>query len=360
MTQTRLRARRGSLAILSVSTTSRRPSYLKCRSLLRVKNLMRDCDRTIVLRDGRTLGFAEYGDPDGFPVIYSHGGMSSRIDATSAGDAAATAGFKVIAPDRAGIGLSDRHKGAMLLDWPRDVAELADTLGIGKFAVMGWSFGGAYAAASGFALPDRVTTTVLIASGIPRDWPGMTSEINRLDRIFMKLSGSVGLADEAAFVAIRIAASRTPQLFIRTTIADMSEQSRDAITRDPEEFVQSTIAGFSHPAGALDDYRIWDQPWGFDLAQISGPVQIWHGQCDELCPPEWGRRLAGAIPTAELHEVPQAGHFVARDHWKEIFDYHQPATSATSSSKPWTMPLTKTSMSALLSPSPVTPMFKLF
>lgn len=288
-------------------------------TLITVKKLLRDCDQTIDLPGGRTLGFAQYGDPSGFPVIYFHGGMSSRIDATSAGPAAAAAGFRVIAPDRPGVGLSDRHKNATLLDWPEDVAELANQLGLGKFAVMGWSFGGAYSAVCGFALADQVTATLLIASGIPRDWPGMIEGIDRMDRTFMKLSDNAAIIDEAAFVAIRMAAEHTPKLFIKQTVADFSDQSRDAINRDPAEFISATVEAFVHPGGALDDYRIWDQPWGFDVAEIRGPVHVWQGDSDELCPPEWAHRLAEAIPTAELHMVPGAGHFVARDHWAEIF-----------------------------------------
>jgi len=37
-------------------------------------------NQTVVLQDGRSLGFAEYGDPDGKPVFYFHGHPSSRLD----------------------------------------------------------------------------------------------------------------------------------------------------------------------------------------------------------------------------------------------------------------------------------------
>ena len=194
-----------------------------------MRQVLRECDETITLADGRTLGFAQYGDPTGFPVLYFHGGLSCRIDATSAGPAAAAAGLRIIAPDRPGVGLSGRHQGASLLDWPRDVAGLTHQLDIEEFVVMGWSFGGAYAAACGFALPDQVTTTVLIASGIPRDWPGMIEQINGMDRVFLKLSGRSGAVDEAAFVAIRTLAKRTPNLFV----ADREQDVRSVSQRHP-------------------------------------------------------------------------------------------------------------------------------
>ncbi|MEI8080501.1 MAG: alpha/beta hydrolase [Actinomycetes bacterium] len=282
-------------------------------------SVRRPSDRTIRLSDGRNLGFARYGAADGYPVIYCHGGLSCRLDAASSSAAANDAGVTVIAPDRPGIGLSDRHKGASLLDWPNDVAELADALGVERFAVMGWSFGTAYAAACGYSLADRISQTVLIASGIPRDWPDMIGQINSMDRRFLSWSGRLPWLDLAAFRAIGLTARMAPGYFVKATVKDLSPQSRNAITRDPDAFARATIEGLRNPAGVLDDYRIWDQPWGFSPAQIPGSVHLWHGDADELCPPAWSERLATAIPNADLTMVPGAGHFVARDHWPEIF-----------------------------------------
>lgn len=279
---------------------------------------LRDIDQLLTLPDGRTIGYATYGDPTGYPVLYMHGGLSCRIDATSCGPAAAAAGIRVIAPDRPGIGLSDRHKGASLLDWPVDMGHLIHALGIEQCAAMGWSFGSAYAAACGFALP-QVTDTVLIASPIPCDWHGMREQINEMDRRFMKLSRHAGFIDESAFLAMREMALHRPNAFVSQATADLSDHSKSMIAINPQEFIDASLGAFVHPSGALDDYRIWDQPWGFDLASLGTPTQIWHGTVDELCPPEWAGRLRDAISDSELHLVADAGHFLAHDHWDQIF-----------------------------------------
>ncbi|HEY6428062.1 MAG TPA: alpha/beta hydrolase [Acidimicrobiales bacterium] len=81
------------------------------------------------LPDRRRLAYDEYGDPDGIPVLNCHGGLTSRKDMERCAATAAAAGVRVISPDRPGIGRSDAKPGRTLLDWPPDVAALADALG---------------------------------------------------------------------------------------------------------------------------------------------------------------------------------------------------------------------------------------
>jgi pimeloyl-ACP methyl ester carboxylesterase len=62
---------------------------------------------TLRLRDGRLLGYARYGDPNGTPVFYFHGFPGSRLEARLADAVASRNGVRVIALDRPGSGLSD-------------------------------------------------------------------------------------------------------------------------------------------------------------------------------------------------------------------------------------------------------------
>src|SRR5262245_1351194 len=94
-------------------------------------------DNRLTLVDGRTIGWAEFGDPAGFPVFYFHGWPGSRFQGERFDDAGWVVGARVIAPDRPGIGLSSAQPGRRLLNWPADVAELADSLGIEQFAIVG-------------------------------------------------------------------------------------------------------------------------------------------------------------------------------------------------------------------------------
>ena len=72
---------------------------------LRPATTMRD--GTITTRDGRALGYAEYGDRAGKPVFYFHGFPGSRLEIGPASAAASDTRVRLIAVDRPGYGRSD-------------------------------------------------------------------------------------------------------------------------------------------------------------------------------------------------------------------------------------------------------------
>ena len=83
---------------------------------------------TLMLRDGRSLGYAECGDPEGKPVFHFHGHPGSRLEITLAARPAPEIGVRHIGIDRPGIGLSDFKPHRQILDWPDDVVDLASGL----------------------------------------------------------------------------------------------------------------------------------------------------------------------------------------------------------------------------------------
>ena len=128
------------------------------------------------------MGYAQYGTGDGVPIVNAHGGLACRLDVAAAHAIAAEAGVRLISPDRPGVGLSDPQPGRTVLDWARDVAELVDQIDVDRFAVMGWSMGGQYAAAVGRALSHRVTRVAIIAGALPLTEPAAFDELPAMDR----------------------------------------------------------------------------------------------------------------------------------------------------------------------------------
>ena len=65
-----------------------------------------DTDKVVRLADGRALGYAEFGDPAGKPVLCFHGAPSSRLDVASVDPTVCKArGVRLLAVDRPGCGL---------------------------------------------------------------------------------------------------------------------------------------------------------------------------------------------------------------------------------------------------------------
>ena len=274
--------------------------------------------RTVRLADGRLLGYAEYGDPGGQALISCHGGLTSRLDIRGCDTAARAAGVRVISPDRPGVGLSSRQPGRSLLDWPGDVAGLADALGVGRFLVLGWSAGGPYAAACAFALPERVRAVGLVASSLP---PGAaTGDTSMMDRLFTYLSVRAPWLDRLAFRAMGGFARLAPATFHRISLAVLDKPSRALAGSVPPALHSGAITeGLRDPAGVVDEYRILGAEWGFGPEQITQPVRLWQGDADSFVPAGWSEWLAARIPHAQLTVCPGEGHFLALARYPEIF-----------------------------------------
>jgi pimeloyl-ACP methyl ester carboxylesterase len=98
------------------------------------------------------------------------------------------AGLRLIAPDRPGMGMSDFKHGRGFSDWPRDVVFLADSLGLQRFALLGNSGGGPYVAACAAAIPERVTSAVIVSGAWRMDAPEVAANLPFVNRIFWILA----------------------------------------------------------------------------------------------------------------------------------------------------------------------------
>jgi pimeloyl-ACP methyl ester carboxylesterase len=271
--------------------------------------------RSVTLPDGRELAYEEYGLPGGVPVLSFHGGLSSRLDAAPAHEAALALGIWLISPDRPGMGRSTFQTGRRLLDWPDDVAALTAALGIDEFAVMGWSCGGPYAAVCGARMAERVTAVGLLSSAVPFELVGSTKGLARDDRILLLLvRWAPWLASALLRVSIGDATETRLYREIRRTFpaVDRAALEERGSIDDAVAFVKESMRQGS--AGCLQDYRVFGAPWGFDLSEVTAPVDIWEGGEDHTGPPEYRDLLLRHLPGAQLSVVPGEGHLSLLQH----------------------------------------------
>jgi len=271
--------------------------------------------------DGRALAYHEVGDPGGAPVVWCHGGLSSRLDAEFARAGAEAARVRLVTIDRPGLGESARQKGRTVADWAGDVATVADALGIEQFRVIGWSAGGPHALACAALLPSRVLATATLGGMEPVRGRAERKALGmRIDRMLIPLSR------HAAWLAgpvLRVLGAAKGERAKRATLKPFSAADHRVLEPLSADTVTAgTRAALAQgPHGVIDDYRAFGAPdWGFDLAGISGPVTVWQGEDDAAISPAIGRRLAAAIPGAELELVPDAGHFLVIEHGRAILE----------------------------------------
>jgi pimeloyl-ACP methyl ester carboxylesterase len=277
-------------------------------------------DRLVRLLDGRSVSYAQYGAPDGFPIVNAHGGLVCRLDVAGADAVATAAGVRLISPDRPGVGRSDPRPGRTIGDWARDVAGLLDVIDVDRFAVMGWSMGGQYAAAVGHALAHRVTRIAIIAGALPLTEPGVFDELPAMDRVLTRASARAPWLAAQWFRFMGLVAGAAPSWYGRLAARELGAADR-GVLRDEgfAVFGRMTHEAMRQPAGAVEEYRAWMRPWGFTPEELTVPVDVWYGTGDELVNASWPRRLASRIPHATLN-IRDGGHFMAHLHYREIFD----------------------------------------
>ena len=276
-------------------------------------------DRTIRLRDGRRLGYAEWGDPRGRPLLYFHGWPGSRLEGRLADDAATARGVRLIALDRPGMGLSDNQRRRTLVDWPDDVVHLAAALGLERFAVLGISGGGPYAAVCAWKLSDQLTRVGIVSSLAPLDVPGVIAGMGRRNRLFFQVVGRVAVLRRVLFGTMAVSVRRRPDCTLERGVAaavDKKYLARPDVRMVLEEALSEGFRkGGRGPAGEMGLYT---RAWGFRLEDIRTPVHLSHGEQDANAPVAMGHYLATVIPDCQASFYPAEGHLHFVDRLPEI------------------------------------------
>jgi pimeloyl-ACP methyl ester carboxylesterase len=275
-------------------------------------------DQVTQAPDGRALAFAEWGDPDGFPVFSLHGTPGSRFGRHHDENKYVKVGARLITYDRPGYGGSDRHRGRRVVDCVGDVAAIADALEIERFAVTGGSGGGPHALAVAARLPERVTRAACAVSPAPYDvdidWSAGMDPLN-VREFEWALQGEEVMAPEiereAAEALERVAADPSKVLGDEWGIseADRAQLARteihDVIRQDINESVRTGVWGW------VDDMLAFVESWGFDVGEIRVPTRVIYGLTDVLVPVQHGEWLARNVPDAEVVVEDELGHLAA-------------------------------------------------
>jgi pimeloyl-ACP methyl ester carboxylesterase len=276
--------------------------------------------------DGRKLAVEVAGPEDGDVVLYHTGTPSAGSLFEPLLEAGAERGLRHVCYCRPGYADSDRDPGRSVADCARDVAVIADALGIERFYTAGQSGGGPHALACGALLPDRVHAVTTTASAAPYgaegiDWLAGMGEENRQE------VAAYEEGEEALQVFIEAEAEK-----LRSVTADDVLEALGDLVSAPDRgvltgaFAESQAASL-HTAlsdgiwGWFDDDQAIFGAWGFDLGTIEVPVTIWQGDEDRMVPFAHGKWLAENVRGARAQLVAGEGHLSLRlGRYGEILD----------------------------------------
>lgn len=276
----------------------------------------------LVLADGRVLAGATFGPRDGAPLFYFHGlpGCRSEPELFADPTMMTELGIRMIALERPGYGASHPRPGRTVRDWASDVAAAADHLGVERFAVVGYSGGGAYALACAHALSERVTKATVIEGLGPFDG----GALGRLawwhpQRVMLQVGAVLGpVLTMTAWLIAYVGRTRP-----RWLIAMMSGSDRALVVRKPEvaTWMSSGLFGASLCQGngaVVHELRLAIRPWGFPLEDIRVPVHFIHGKDDGNCPPQMAEAMHARVSGSTLTLLDDAGHLVIFERAREL------------------------------------------
>ena len=279
-------------------------------------------DNQIKLSDGRSIGYAEYGDPQGKPVLHFHGLPSSRFEGhrPAVDEIATRLHARIIVVERPGIGLSD-YQPYTITNWPDLVSEFADALQLDRFAVMGLSSGGKYVAACAWKIPERLTTASIVSGNCPYDLPGAKESLSKQDSQLYGMADKIPWLFRLMLWKIASDARKNPASVL-SLFTDISEPDQAALAQPDIQrlFGEMVVGAFQQGTrGAALDWKLEARPWGFSLQEVQMPVSIWHGEQDKIVDVGQGRIMAEALPNAQARFYPNEGHVsLIANHYEEL------------------------------------------
>jgi len=261
---------------------------------------------TLADPDGRFISVAglqtyvlERGPADGVPVVLVHGLFGSTFSWRYNQDALAAAGFRVIAYDRPGAGLTEPRADFdySVANQAAFLAALLDSLNIDRARFVAHSAGGSVLAEFALRYPERIERQVIVDGAILSGAPPIDigplvafAPVNRWGRLALRTfvtpeavaSGVRGLQADAGF----------------WTTADDAGYGRALRMQDWE-------IGF---LGLIRDRGRTPQPTEAQLRTLTASTLLIWGEADTATPLEQGKRLAEWLPNARLIVYPGVGH----------------------------------------------------
>jgi len=275
------------------------------------------------LSSGRTISWAEYGDPKGDPVLFCHAITGCRLLIPQDCTPLTLHGIRLIVPDRAGYGLSTpTTTGNCMQQWLEDIELLMVCLGIQSCPVIGHSAGGGFAMDLASRYPERVEKLILLGSVLPLGNRADIRHLLPINRVLIQLGRkNPAFARTLLALSMQVLLKKPGSYFglVNKEIARLDS----TILQDPimrrlldDSFRETTRQGSSH---MQDEMLYLATRWRGNPDDISCRITLWHGDQDKLTPrpvvEKFQQRLG---KRGEMNWIEDAGYFLHFHHWPDI------------------------------------------
>ena len=251
---------------------------------------------------------------EGEPVLLVHGVAAWAENWSLAMPALAAAGYRAIAVDLPGFGQSARARKPRYFDAPdalyvRFVRDVLDRLELERVHLVGHSMGGAVAAVSAAAMPERFHSLTLVA-------PGAFGR-------FVPLS-------------FRLSSFRVATIFARLAPTALVRSSIDACFADPScapEWLYTQAFRYARAGGAAEFTRVMHygvtmrglrarlrEPWEERIRALRLQTLVVWGRQDAIVPVDQLAEVRERLPHAQVVLLDRAGHLVQIERAREFND----------------------------------------
>lgn len=279
-------------------------------------------EQHIILKDNRKLGFAEYGNTKGYPIIYCHGSQSSRLEMHYDMSFAIAHDLRIITIDRPGHGISDFNPKGSVLSFAKDVKQLTEFLKIDRFSVVGMSAGAPFALGLAYLFPEKIYKTSIISGFAPytkESRKHLSSEVKTM----LNLAKSFPFLLKILLKFQTKQINKNPKKALQGFLKIMSEPDKEVLKNESVMRVIENMFKESFRYGsegnAYEISKILVKDWNFELNQIQVPVTFWQGKKDNNVPYKWAEMMKNEIPNAILKTYLDKGHLMIFQYAHEIF-----------------------------------------
>lgn len=273
----------------------------------------------MTLKGGRCLGYHEFGDPRGSPVIYIHGSPDSGVTLSGfEGQVAKRLGVRLIGPDRPGVGRSTFRPDLTMSRYPPDVMQLIEFLGLKEYSLLGTSGGTGFTLACAQQLPRENMKGIGICAGIGPWGAGLDGQSEAMKasmNAWKEYRDDMMVYMESLFLE---AAQDPDPAKMRAAWTKMlsegfPEEDKELLSR--HDAFNSAVAVFRQfycqgAAAHGKQMELITSPWDIDMDKIDYEgIKLWYGAEDQNTPPQMGRYLAERLPKAVYKEYSGKNHY---------------------------------------------------